>query len=140
MTSARIGAATEDNPPSRVKETTLSTLNFAGVANCGVEWAETAQHGSELQLNPVSAEGDGACPDALMEGMATSFDMPRIGASLEGRQQSVEELPSAHIFCTHVMVAKAGCAARSTASARATDWRILFMTATKYAPMNTSSL
>jgi hypothetical protein len=42
----------------------------------------------------VQAESDGACPDALMDDMAT----PCIGASLEGRQQSGEEVPSAQTF------------------------------------------
>jgi len=65
-----------------------------GVAICGLVRAETVQHGPELQLDPTS---DGACPDALMEGMPT-IGMPCIDAPLEGRQQSGAELPSAQIF------------------------------------------
>jgi hypothetical protein len=56
------------------------------------------QQGAETQLAPVTAENDGACPDALMEVMAMSFAMPCIDASCEGRQQSGEELPSTHNF------------------------------------------
>lgn len=38
------------------------------------------------------------------------------------------------------MVAKAGSAVRNTASAKATNWRILFMTAMKYASIDTLGL
>lgn len=104
---ARTATVTPENSPNRVKDTTLSTLNFPGVANCGVERADTVQQGPELQLDPVCAMSDGACPDALMEGMPT-IDMPCIDAPCEGRQQSMEELPSTQTFCAQVMVAKAG--------------------------------
>jgi hypothetical protein len=56
---------------------------------------DTEQHGAALQFNAATEESDGACPDALIDGIA-SFDMPLIGASLVGRQQSMVELPSAH--------------------------------------------
>jgi hypothetical protein len=95
---ARTGAATENVSPTGVNDTTLLTSNFAGVADCGPVTEETVQHGAVMQLAPAGAENDGACPDALMEGMAATFDMPCIGAPLWGRQQSAEELPSAHIF------------------------------------------
>jgi hypothetical protein len=98
------------------------------------------QHGSDAQPDSIRAKFDGACPDALIDVMAASFDMPGIGASLEGRQQSGEELPSAQIFCAHVMVAKAGSAMRITASAKATDWRILFMTGASMASGDTARL
>jgi len=58
---------------------------------------DIVQHGAELQLIAATAESDGACPDALIDVIA-SFDMPRIGASLVGRQQSMVELPSAQTF------------------------------------------
>jgi hypothetical protein len=57
----------------------------------------TAKYGAE-EIQLKSEESDGACPDAPMEGMAALFDMPCIGAPLEGRQQFAEELPSAQIF------------------------------------------
>ena len=87
--AARTGATTLDN--------SSIAANFTGAANCGDLTVETVQHGAVLQLVPAAAESDGACPDAPMDAMA-SLDMPGIGASLEGRQQSRVELPSAHIF------------------------------------------
>jgi hypothetical protein len=89
-----MGSATGNNSPTGVNETMLLALNFTGVPNCAAARAETAQHGAEMQLESVCAESDGACPDALMEDMA----VPCIGASLEGRQQSREEVPSAQTF------------------------------------------
>ncbi len=68
-----------------------------GVAICGLVRANIVQHGSELQLDPLSAGFDGACPDALMEG-TPAIGMPCIDAPLEGRQQSGAELPSAQTF------------------------------------------
>jgi hypothetical protein len=73
-------------------------LNFTGAPSCCALRVETVQHGAERQADSASAMSDGACPDALMEGMAISFAIPCIDASLEGRQQSGEEPPSAHIF------------------------------------------
>jgi hypothetical protein len=70
---------------------------LTGAASCCAVTVETVQHGAELQFDPATAESDGACPDAPMDAMA-SFVMLGIGASFEGRQQSMEELPSAQIF------------------------------------------
>jgi hypothetical protein len=61
--------------------------------SCCAVGSDSVQHGAEVQFE----ESDGACPDALIDVIA-SFDMPRIGASLVGRQQSMVELPSAHTF------------------------------------------
>jgi hypothetical protein len=80
-----------------VNDTTLLATNLTVAASGGDVMVETVRHSGELQLDPATAESDGACPDALMEAMA-SLDMPGIGASLEGRQQSRVELPSAQIF------------------------------------------
>jgi hypothetical protein len=95
--AARTGATTLDNSSTGANDATLLAANFTGAANCGDLTVETVQHGAVLQLGPAAAESDGACPDAPMDAMA-SLDMPGIGASLEGRQQSRVELPSAHIF------------------------------------------
>jgi hypothetical protein len=122
----RTGTAAVWSSPIGARATRLKP-NFTGVLSCCAVRIDTVQHGAELQSDAAALESDGACPDALIDVIA-SFDMPLIGASLVGRQQSMVELPSAQTFCTQVMVAKAGFAASSTASARATDWRILFMT------------
>jgi hypothetical protein len=58
---------------------------------------DSVQQGAEMQFNAAAVESDGACPDALIDVIA-SFDMPLIGASLVGRQQSMVELPSAQTF------------------------------------------
>jgi hypothetical protein len=65
--------------------------------SCCAVRIDTVQQGAELQFTAAPAEGDGACPDALIDVIA-SFDMPLIGASLVGRQQSMVELPSAQTF------------------------------------------
>ena len=95
---ARTGATTPDNSPVGVNDTTPLRLNFTGTASCEAVTIETVQHGAETQPASVAATNDGACPDALMEGMAMSFAMPCIDAPLDGRQQSGEELPSTHSF------------------------------------------
>jgi hypothetical protein len=64
--------------------------------SCCAVRIDTVQHGAELQSDGPAAESDGACPDVI--DFIASFDMPLIGASLVGRQQSMVELPSAHIF------------------------------------------
>jgi hypothetical protein len=65
------------------------TLDFAGIAACAVVRAETMQHGSEVQLDPVSAGCGGVCQDAPMS-IAGSPAMFRIDPPLEGGQQSAE--------------------------------------------------
>jgi hypothetical protein len=95
--TGRSGVTALDNSPNGANDTTPLATNFTGVASWGEVMVETVQHPWELQLMAATAESDGACPDALMDAMA-SLDIPGIDASLEGRQQSGTELPSAHIF------------------------------------------
>jgi len=70
----------------------------------------SGQHGWELQVGGVGRICDGACPDALIGGIAVvlAMAMPSIGASFAGRQQSGEEVPSAQTLWAQVMDAKAG--------------------------------
>jgi hypothetical protein len=95
--AARTGTTILDKWPAGVEDATWITPNFTGAASCAAVTVETVQHGAELQFDPAAAESDGACPDAPVNAMAP-FVMPGIGASLEGRQQSMEEPPSAQIF------------------------------------------
>ena len=60
-----------------------------GIAVCAVGLAEKMQHGSEVQLDPVSAGCEGVCQDAPMS-IVGSLAMFRIDPSLEGGQQSAE--------------------------------------------------
>ena len=127
VSATRTGAATDESPPVSVKGAAVMTLDFAEIATCTVVRAKTMQHGSEAQLDSASA-GCGVCQDASLESIAGLPDMFRIDPSIGVGQQSTEWCPAPQSHCVQVMVAKAGWTARSTASARTTNWSDLFIT------------